>query len=522
MSSPPALLAGNREQPFQRSFCDKHNRETSPSHTLPARAHARSNSNAQCEGATVDSKPRCRRPLQQRRQLPKPRVEGSDTGPRLMQPTANASSCTQEHSEPTTLTSTFHSLTHTRPICRSPITETQPAHVSWLWNEVMSYASDTRSSRGRKNGKTASTTSRSGILVDTPSASEAGTRARKEAAAKVSDADFANTVLKPCGIEIDQQDVNKNLRIHFRREHLPTDAGGRLKDYQKEYPLENVWLEPDMERIRTQYRSMGLYGSNEAEYSAYALRDIFVDEPLQPWLPEERGDEMWLPVRLLQFVQKPPDDKWLAPPLLTPSQKRYAWDIRPDCAYYVSLQAFQSGFRPNVRSHVAVRQKRAFCSYLTIEFKKADDDTIITARHQVATASAIALYNRYLLKLNAIAAVNGDKNKLEQEKREWHDSDKHQMRHYGITFTGSTWDLWCTVPKTLETWTGCIMSKIYSGDCSIHPGPARLVGIVNDIHYWGLHVHGRSCKNDIADKVHADADADTDDITFFEEDRLGS
>jgi len=386
----------------------------------------------------------------------------------------------------------------------------------------MSHASDTTSSRDRRNGKTASSTSGSGILVDTPSASEAGTRARKEAAAKVSDADFADTVLKPCGIEIDQQEVNKNLRTHFRREHLSIDAGGRLKDYRKEYPLENVWLEPDMECIRTQYRSMELCESNEAEYSNYALRDIFFDEPLRPWLPEERWDEMWLPIRLLQSVQKPPEDRWLAPPLLTLSQKRYAWDIRPDCAYYLSLQAFQSGFRTKVRSHVAVRRKRAFCSYLTIEFKK-DDDTIITARHQVATASAIALYNRYLLKVDAIAARNMDENKLDQEKREWRDSDKQQMRHYGIILTGSAWDLWCTVPKTLETWTGCVMSRIYSGDCSIHPGPARLVGIVNDIHYWGLHVHGRSCKNDIADIVHADPDADTDDITSFEEyDRSGS
>ena len=49
---------------------------------------------------------------------------------------------------------------------------------------------------------------------------------------------------------------------------------------------------------------MEVYRGNEAEYSNYALRDIFTNEPLQPWLPEERRDEMWLPVRLLQFVRK--------------------------------------------------------------------------------------------------------------------------------------------------------------------------------------------------------------------------
>lgn len=171
-----------------------------------------------------------------------------------------------------------------------------------------------------------------------------------------------------------------------------------------------------------------------------------------------------------------------------------------------------------MRNHVVVRQKRAFCSYLTIEFKKSDDDTIIKTHHQIATASAISLYNRYLLKVDAIAARNRDKDELEQREGGWRDSDKHHMRHYGITFTGSTWDLWCTVPKTLETWTGCIMTRIYGGDCSIHPGPARLVGIINDIHYWGLHIHGKSCKEDIADKVHAVADADSEDVIFLGED----
>ena len=38
--------------------------------------------------------------------------------------------------------------------------------------------------------------------------------------------------------------------------------------------------------------------------------------------------------------------------------------------------------------------------YLTIEFK--DEETLATARHQVAVASAIAPYNRYRLKSCAL------------------------------------------------------------------------------------------------------------------------
>jgi hypothetical protein len=59
------------------------------------------------------------------------------------------------------------------------------------------------------------------------------------------------------------------------------------------------------------------------------------------------------------------------------------------------------------------------------------------------------------------------------------------------------------------------MSTIYSGDCCILAGVQQRIGIINDIHYWGLLVHGRSCKVDVAAKFHSDPDADTNDITLL-------
>lgn len=61
------------------------------------------------------------------------------------------------------------------------------------------------------------------------------------------------------------------------------------------------------------------------------------------------------------------------------------------------------------------------------------------------------------------------------------------------------------------------MSTIYSGDCYILADVQQLIGIINDIHYWGLEIHGRSCKKDIAAKIHSDPDADTNDITLLGE-----
>ena len=100
---------------------------------------------------------------------------------------------------------------------------------------------------------------------------------------------------------------------------------------------------------------------------------------------------------------------------------------------------------------------------------------------------------------------------------EWSEQDRVQMRHYAITFTGSTWNLWCTVPRSFDTWSGCDMSTIYSGDCCILSSVQQLVAVVNDVHYWGLAVHGRSCKADIAAKIHSDPEVDTNDVTLLDD-----
>ncbi|KAI9773886.1 MAG: hypothetical protein M1840_006112 [Geoglossum simile] len=428
-----------------------------------------------------------------------------------MQPTVNSSARKLDGKPLPSSNSSSSSLSQS--LCRRPaapwpahdpsVAATDSAHISELKGKE-----EGQSAIDRKHNASVGVTSGQ-RKWQTPATSEtSSTRTRKEVAAKIADADFANAVLQPCGITIQNTGVNKSLYKHFRsQEHdLPSNLKDRLAAYRKTHVLE-VWLDPDIERTQREYKAMEVYGCNEAEHSAYALRDIFLDEARHPWLPEQAGDQRWLPVRMLQLVQKPAeDDGWCAPPIVNSPGKRYQWDIRPDCAYYVSLQAFQSGFRPSVRNHVAVVQKRAICPYLAVEFKK-DEETLATAQNQIAVASAMALYNRYRLK-NCALQMSGEK---------WSEQDKDQMRHYGITFTGSTWKLWCTVPQTFQTWTGCVMSTIYSGDCCILAGVQQLIGIINDIHYWGLEVHGRSCKKDIAAKIHSDPDADANDIALLGE-----
>ncbi|KAL9064198.1 MAG: hypothetical protein Q9157_007921 [Trypethelium eluteriae] len=404
---------------------------------------------------------------------------------------------------------------------RSAAPDTDPAIITTIWREVatsnMGPRDPTQSSRGKRRDKVSpigsvappSAWTLGQPREETSTASEASTtRTRKDVAAKITDADFAKTILKSCGIEIQNRGVNKDLCKVFRiqEQNLPMDSKDRLKSYREMHTL-SIWLDPNEEQIRAEYKARQVQNSNEAEFSAYALGAFFLDEPRSPWLQEEPGSECWRSMRMLQFVQKPAEDnQWYAPPFLQPSEKRYLWDIRPDCVYYVSLQAYRSGFRPSVRNHVAVVQGRAFSPYLTIEFKK-DEETLTAAQHQVTAFSAMTLYNRYLLKKCA----------LEMSRKTWSGEDKDQMRHYGISFTGSTWKLWITMPKNFETWDGCVASTIYSGDCCTVAGVRQLINIINDIHYWGLEIHGKSCKKDIAIKIASEPDADKNDITLVED-----
>lgn len=73
------------------------------------------------------------------------------------------------------------------------------------------------------------------------------------------------------------------------------------------------------------------------------------------------------------------------------------------------------------------------------------------------------------------------------------------------------------MPKTFPDWAGCDMATIHSGNCCILTDVEKLMGAVNDIHYWGLEVHGKSCKADVYVKVRSDPQADSNDISILEE-----
>ncbi|GME36451.1 hypothetical protein GTA08_BOTSDO12565 [Neofusicoccum parvum] len=200
---------------------------------------------------------------------------------------------------------------------------------------------------------------------------------------------------------------------------------------------------------------MDRHKMNEAEFSAYALTNLFRSEPRRPQNAIQLG------------------------------HYNCSWDVRPDCAYWISLLAFQQGFRTKVPYHITVIQKRAMCPYFTVEFKKDSEAGIATACNQVAMASCIALYNRWKLRRTRVS--------------KWTAEHRCPLRYYGLTFSNSQWEVWCTTPKAFDQWAGCYMRAVRRGDATV---PADV-----------------ACKDDIYALTVQDDELDQADISLLHMDR---
>ena len=234
---------------------------------------------------------------------------------------------------------------------------------------------------------------------------------------------------------------------------------------------------------------MKAYSLCEVEYVTYGKdtllerdpRPLEVD-PVRPWMTE----------RMVELVAKPEKSEfWEEPPRISPNisrSKPYKYDIRPDCSYWLSLQAFNPKYKFEVCDWVYVMKTRITCPYFTIVFKK-DESTLEAAINQVATASALALYNRYQLKQRRLALWD----------KKWDDKDIDVIRHYALTFNDETYTFWCMTPSMDQDrkWAGCKMIKVHKDACTYVEGVEHFVDWVNEIHWWGLTVHGPACEEDV-------------------------
>ena len=311
------------------------------------------------------------------------------------------------------------------------------------------------------------------------------------------DKDFVQRVLDPRSIKISEP-FSCKAHKHFDVDQ-PTGYRAQYYTEKRKAPDSSVWLEDGdtfVADITREYDCMYQRKFCEAEYASFARETILKRERRTRDL--QQGDEgrCWKTDRMIELVAKPTTNSWKRPPLIGKQHERmadtlftdYDFDLRPDCAYWLSLQAFSLECMHHVEENTFVVNETVTCPYLTVEFKRDDTEEQV-AFNQVAAAAALALYNRFRLR----------KKSLDLAKQNWDPQHVKPLKHYGLTFTGYRYAVWCIKAQLTKKyeWSGCLMERVYLGNCRSANSLRDLIDWINEIHCWGLTVHGPECQNDV-------------------------
>ena len=306
------------------------------------------------------------------------------------------------------------------------------------------------------------------------------------------DMEFETEILAPRGIT---RECEPSIRAeaHF---NVDKPKGNRSAYYSQTQGAvaSLLWLEVDDSTVHTLMRVYACYESEnlcEAEYASYAKETLFKMDPFAIVPGEAR---QWRARRMIELVAKPhAADFWHEPPIVQdasePSVAVYDFDIRPDCSYWLSVQAFNPSYVNQIREWCFVMKRKMTCPYLTIEFEK-DDARKDAAENQVAAAGSMALYNLFRLKQEC--------NK--RARTTWTKEQLKNIKHYGVTMNGASYHIWCLEPKVTPSfeWLGINMTRVCQGHCASQSRDVEnLLDWINEIHCWGLTVHGPECQNDV-------------------------
>ena len=347
------------------------------------------------------------------------------------------------------------------PLDSSRVSDTNPDTIKALWTDVASVVS--MSSRGQpiKNGRRggagggrAGGGSRAGSDVGkeaSPSASvptsvfdPSESRHTPESTATHTTrtisprhANFSKLVLHPRAITInDTNSIVPSAFAHFGTNEPPD---GEVVDYTQLVALggaaHNFWVVLDDDAvgdIAAEYREMRGLGLCEEEFATFAKTHFLRGELRSRNVSEDR---QWRAERMLQLVCPPKENAhWRVPPVMVTSDsprdvgeapELWSWDIRPDCAYWLSLRGFNPRYRFQIQNCTFIRDWIT-CPYLSVEFKRDGESEDVAVR-QVCAAGALALFNRCYLHLEARKAATPNKslvgnNLVNTEKRRWRPS----------------------------------------------------------------------------------------------------
>ncbi|KAL9123904.1 MAG: hypothetical protein Q9217_006711 [Psora testacea] len=384
---------------------------------------------------------------------------------------------------------------------KPPLPATNPKYIQNLWQQVRKQKREHMSYNQQLNymADTAATARKKKVPYHTPTtvASDVPISFHAPSTAPTSNTQFITIknpyfreeCLMPRGITFN----DRGLPPPDPFSHFHTEKPLRYRELEglKESTL---WLNTDplfIENVNKEYKFMNHYQLCEAEYASFAKENLLKREPREAVLDNtmDASQRFRRAERMLEFVCKPnKGTEWEAPPLLSLSGVQeyptYTFDVRPDCSYWLSLHAFSSWYAEQAQTFLHIPQDRMTCPYLTVEFKR-DDNDLDKAIDQAATSGALALYNRYRLRNRAVS--DG-----------WTHEQECQLRHYVLTITKSKYKFWCIRPSLKDgKWNGCDMAMIFVASMTSEQGVKSFVNWINEIHRWGLTSHIESCEKDV-------------------------
>ena len=186
--------------------------------------------------------------------------------------------------------------------------------------------------------------------------------------------------------------------------------------------------ESTMTRISDNYGCMNAEHDLEIVYADYAKKHFLLSDDLCP-THKLKIRRHWVTNRIVELLLNTDDKFWKAPPLLDPlsDAKLYTFNLKPDGAYWISLQGYNPKHKRRVADYVYVSKARRTSPYLFIEFKR-DDKDLSCAENAVAAVSAVALYNRFLLRKRRQQIISHSKARVEGVQ---------DLKIYGLTFTAA-------------------------------------------------------------------------------------
>ena len=164
--------------------------------------------------------------------------------------------------------------------------------------------------------------------------------------------------------------------------------------------------------------------------------------------------------------------------------------VKLDFTYGISLQAFEPEIRPEVKVRTHVFFQRMTCPYAFVKFNEADDEDDKSIKQEMASPTLNALYNRYLQRKASKQKASSSAVNSTQLAAD--------LKIIGITGSKNIFRVWCMDPKARDlTWAGATLTSVARYDCTSPHDVRKFMDWINEIHRWGLTVHGQSWKDEL-------------------------